>query len=96
MVRFLIVEACKLFCHATLASQNVAQVLTIESWKSCYVMLGWFVHRKIKMPKEADYPCLELTTHFHKLHLNFHFFHLNYIIVSVNLNLPHLHYLEAS
>lgn len=48
------------------------------------------------MPKEANYPCLGPTTHFHKLHLNFHFFHLNYIIVSVSLNLPHLHYLEAS
>jgi hypothetical protein len=72
-----------------LALQNVAQVLAIEFGKSCYVMLAWFVHRKIKMPKEADYPCLEPTTHFHKLHLN-------YIIVSVNLSLPHLHYLEAS
>jgi hypothetical protein len=48
------------------------------------------------MPKEANYPCLGLIIHFRKLHLNFHFFHLNYIIVSVNLNLPPLHYLEAS
>lgn len=48
------------------------------------------------MPKEVDYPSLGPTTHFCKLHLNFHFFHLYYIVVSVNLSLPHLHYLEAS